>query len=69
MSTLVKGQNGRVIEQDCTITLQGRDFTAGGAWLGTHKTTGKLGGILYAYEDDSEVGDWGGNMRIKASFS
>lgn len=57
------------IEQDCTITgPRSQAFTSGGAWVGKHKGTGRLGGLLYAYQKESKVGDWHGRKKVPAYF-
>ena len=56
------------VEQDCTITMNERSFESGGAWIGKHKRTGRLGGLVYAYEKESKVGDWHGFKKVPATF-
>ena len=57
------------IEQNCTITgPNGQPFKSGGAWIGKHKNTGQLGGILYAYLKEHKVGDWHGQKKVPAVF-
>mgnify|MGYP001567344498 CR=1 FL=1 len=57
------------IEQNCTFAVEGRSFTFGGAWIGKHKGTGRLGGVVYAYPKESKVGDWHGVRKVPAMFS
>ena len=67
MSTIIKDKT-QFIEQDCTFTHEGKQFTSGGSWLCENKKTGKLEGILYAAPKTSEVTSWDGSLRIKAQF-
>ena len=65
---MVKTQH-TCIERGCTIT--GPDdqvFESGGAWIGKHKGTGQLGGVMYAYEKERKVGDWHGVKKVPATF-
>lgn len=62
-----KGKKGTFIEEG-TITHEGRAFTSGGAHIGTHKTTGKMGGVLYAFPKENKVGSWDGKLKLPAHF-
>lgn len=71
MSTLIKGkgkQAGQFIEQDCTLKLDGKEFTSGGSYIAKNIKTGKLEGILYASPTTKEVTSWDGKLRIPAYF-
>ena len=57
------------VEQDCTFRHEGQSFSANGAWIGRHKVTGKLGGILYAFPKESKVGTWNGSKKVSATFA
>ena len=62
-------QNGPCfVDQNCTFTFEGKAFTSGGAFLGIDKKTGKMGGLLYAFEKDKQVGNWHGTIKINAYF-
>ncbi len=65
MNTLTSG--AQLLDQDCTIELDGRKFTSGGAFIGQDKN-GRLGGQLYAFESDNQVGNWDGSIKINARF-
>ena len=57
------------IEQKCTVIgPDGQGFESGGAWIGKHKGTGRLGGLVYAYQKESKVGDWHGVRKVPAIF-
>lgn len=69
------------IETECKIELDGREFSAGGAFLAKRVDNGKFGGILYAYETTIpgqtqardavidkkivSVGTWDGSQKVK----
>ena len=62
---------GTFIEQDCVIEHQGRKFESGGAYIGRHRKTGRLGGILYVIREESKptyVGSWDAQMKVPARF-
>jgi hypothetical protein len=60
------------IEQDCTVTHEGRDFTAGGAWL-ADCTDGYRRGVVYVNDAGCDpycqaevaVTDWHGNVLAR----
>jgi hypothetical protein len=56
------------IENDCSIVLEGKTFSNGGAFIGKRKDNGKLGGILYAYPKEDKVGTWDGKTKFNAFF-
>ena len=56
------------VETDCTVKFNEQSFTSGGAFIGRRKDNGKLGGILYAYEQQNMVGDWHGQTKVLARF-
>ena len=49
------------IEEDCTITIEGKSFTANGAIV-----NGRA--IVYAYEREGKVGNWHGTMKVSAHY-
>lgn len=62
---------GTLLEQECVFEFEGRKFESGGAYIGRHKETGRLEGLLYVHREDGEpryVGSWGGGLRIPARF-
>lgn len=70
MSTIIKDkETASFIEQDCTIELQGKQFTSGGSWLAQRKDTGKYEGYLYASPETNEITSWDGKLRIPAHYS
>ncbi len=56
------------LDQNCTLTHEGRTFESGGAFLGTNPKTGRMGGVLYASEKTGEVTNWHGDIRIPAYY-
>jgi hypothetical protein len=56
------------VESKCPITLRGRTFTSGGAWLLKRKDTGRCQGVLYAYEKEGKIGNWKGDWKVPANF-
>lgn len=59
--------NSTCIETNCIIEHEGRKFESGGAFIGIDKN-GKHGGIVYAYEKESKIGNWHGNIKLNARF-
>ena len=57
------------IEKDCTFAHDGQSFESGGSWVGRSRKTGRLVGLLYAYEKEKKVGDWHGVKKTPACFS
>jgi hypothetical protein len=55
------------IEQDCTITHKGQQFTAGGAWL-ADCTDGYRRGIVYADSLKAIVTTWHGEKIADATY-
>lgn len=55
------------VEEDCTITHEGRTFTAGGAWL-ADCPDGYRRGVVYANPGAGIVTDWHGNVIARASY-
>lgn len=66
-SEVVRGEDGTFIDQNCTIKVQGREFTSGGAFILRRKDTGKLAGQVYV-SDKNEVSNWDGSIKMKATF-
>lgn len=58
---------GEFIEQDCTISHEGQQFTAGGAWL-SPCSDGFWRGVVYADVQGRRVTDWHGNEIVLAEF-
>lgn len=50
------------VEENCTITHEGKSFSSGGAYL-IKNAKGKLEGILYQYPEHT-IGDWKGSFKI-----
>jgi len=48
-------------ETDCTFNFGEHSCTSGGAYIGVHRKTGKLGGLLYIQDGGKMVGDWHGD--------
>ena len=59
--------NGCFADVKCTIEIEGKKFTSGGAFIGKDKN-GKYGGLLYAYEKTNQVGNWDGSIKVNAIF-
>ena len=66
MKTITNG--AQFIDQNCKISLQGKTFTSGGAFIAGNRKTKKLGGILYAYPKEKKVGNWHGSIKVPAYF-
>jgi len=62
------GIKNTCMEQDCSITVGGKIFHADGSFIGINKKTGKHGGVVYAYEKEAMVGNWHGDIKVKARF-
>jgi hypothetical protein len=62
------GKEKGTFSEEGTFEHEGRAFTSGGAYIGKHKVTGKLGGLLYAFEKEGKVGSWDGKLKIPARF-
>jgi hypothetical protein len=60
--------NTAFIETDCIFKHEGKSFESGGSFLAINKKTGKLGGILYEYENEGKIGSWHGDIKIPAKF-
>lgn len=69
---LIRGDvPGTFCEPECVIEHEGQQYAAGGAWIGRHRETGRLGGLLYASRTDgrpTHVASWGGEVRVPARF-
>ena len=63
-----KGKEGTFFEEG-TLVHEGKKFTSGGSHIGINKKTGKMGGILYAYEKEKKVGTWDGKQKYPATFA
>ena len=64
----VVGADKTCMEKDCTFSFQGKTFESGGSFIGLNPKTGKHGGIVYAYEKDGQVGNWHGDVKVRATF-
>jgi hypothetical protein len=56
------------VERKCVVKFGKRRFESDGAFIGKHKKTKMLGGVLYAYEKEGKVGNWKGTWKIPATF-
>lgn len=72
MSRLQLGAiRGTFIERECILEHEGRKYESGGAWIGAHRDTGRLGGLLYVHRTEGQathVGSWGDSLRLDAYF-
>lgn len=68
MTTLMDKNTGCFMDTDCTIEIQGKKFTSGGAFIGINKKTGKMGGGVYGNLDKNIVSNWDGTITVKANF-
>lgn len=59
--------DGLFADVKCTLIFNGMEFTSGGAFLGVDNH-GRMGGLLYAYEEEGMVGNWDGSIKINAVF-
>lgn len=57
-----------ICNQKCIISHEGIDFESGGAFIGKRHDTGKLVGIIYADDTNSQVTNWHGDIKIHAYF-
>ena len=56
------------IDTDCTIELQGKEFTNDGAYI-CECTDGKLRGMVYLNEDKRAATTWHGNVLSDARWT
>lgn len=59
------------IESDCTIELDGKKFTSGGAWL-AECSDGKMRGVVYIRNEHNgycDVGTWHGQKIANAKYT
>jgi hypothetical protein len=72
MARLLRGDvPGTFLEEDCAFEHEGRRYVSGGSYIGRHRETGRLGGILYVYRTEgrpSHVGSWAGELKVPARF-
>jgi hypothetical protein len=55
------------VEENCTITHEGKEFISGGAWI-ADCTDGYRRGVVYASPTKKCVTDWHGNKIADAVF-
>jgi hypothetical protein len=72
VARILRGEDeGTFIEQECVFEHEGRQYEAGGSFIGRHRKSGRLGGLLYVYRTEgrpSHVGSWGGDLKVPARF-
>lgn len=71
LTTLKDEKTGCFIDQNCTLTVDGKSFTSGGGFLGLDKN-GKMGGLLYGnwknHTSYSDISNWDGSVKIPAYY-
>jgi hypothetical protein len=68
-SEVIKDEKGQFIDQNCTIEIEGRSFSSGGAFLCINTETGKMEGSLYADSKEKRViQNWDGSIKIPANY-
>jgi len=55
-------------ETSCTFSHESREVTSGGSWIGRHRKTGKLVGLLYVYPNEGKIGTWQGDKKVPVRF-
>jgi len=63
----VRGDDPMTFAEKATIVHDGQEFTSGGGFIGQDKN-GRYGGLVYAFEGEKKVGDWGGTCKVDAHF-
>jgi hypothetical protein len=68
-SEVIRGAvEGTFVDKDCTIEIDGKKFTSGGAFIGYDEKTGKMGGRVYVNQKKREVGNWDGSIKVNCFF-
>lgn len=67
MTVLKDKKTGCFADQDCTIKIKNKEFTAGGAFLGLDKN-GKMGGHVYGDYNYQYVTNWDSSIKIPTQY-
>lgn len=57
-----------LIDQDCTITHEGVNYTHGGGFILRNKITGLYEGVMYGDWDHNVITNWDGSVKLSATY-